>query len=79
MTRPDEARCRLCGAPVRWAHAPSGWLAIEPDPVPGGAWAVRRDVTGQLRARPLSPDRPSLEGAERPAVPHTCQLREEET
>jgi hypothetical protein len=80
VTRADEASCRLCGGPIRWAAAPGRWLAIQPNPVPGGAWAVHRDIGGCLRARPLTADRPSLEGAERPAMPHTCNPeREEET
>ncbi|WP_073754258.1 hypothetical protein [Streptomyces sp. CB03234] len=71
----DVIPCPTCGARIRWTVTAAGkGLAVNADPDPAGNTAVYADVTGRLRSRGLTKERPTLEHAEWRAVPHiaTC-------
>jgi hypothetical protein len=72
----DVARCDYCQARIIWTvtAATGARMAVNAAPDPTGNTAVYADVTGRLRSRALTTERPSLEGAEWQAMPHaaTC-------
>ncbi|MCX4993808.1 hypothetical protein [Streptomyces longwoodensis] len=71
----DVVLCDGCRERIRWAITVNGRRqAINADPDDTGNLGVYRDGTGTLKARALTKDRPTLEGAEWRAKPHaaTC-------
>lgn len=73
----DVTQCERCGARIRWTVTAKGLpQPVNADPDPTGNTAVYADVTGRLRSRGLTTERPTLEGAEWLAMPHaaTCKV-----
>lgn len=75
----DVATCTRCGADIIWTITAAGArMPVNPEPDPKGNTAVRTDVTGTHRSRPLhgtpNRDRAQIEGGEWLAMPHaaTC-------
>lgn len=71
----DVARCDTCGARIIWTVTAAGRrMPVDADPDPAGNTAVYADVTGRLRSRAITTERPTLEGSEWLAMPHaaTC-------
>lgn len=74
FSKADLRPCRRCGGTVRWTLSEAGKpFAVDPEPNSAGNTAIMRDVTGRLRSRRVSADRPLVPG-ERLMMPHaaTC-------
>ncbi|WP_326780405.1 hypothetical protein OG481_09675 [Streptomyces longwoodensis] len=72
----DIVLCDGCRARIRWAITVNGRRqAVDADPDESGNLGVYRDGTGTLKARVLTKDRPTLEGAEWRAMPHAATCR----
>jgi hypothetical protein len=72
----DVVPCSGCYADIRWAITVNGRRqAVNAKPDEAGNLAIYTDGTGTLRARVLTAERPTLEGAEWRAMPHAATCR----